>query len=71
MDDIPIAMWWSKAKAWAWAKLFVLPGNLLLLAVLIVTTWWLSNEFFQLGAWINPLPLVVGMSVEGLLGSRH
>jgi|GEM_PF-1511580 len=71
MDAIPIANWWLKTKTWGWAKLFVLPGNLLLLAVLIVITWWLSNEFFRLGAWINPLPLVIGMSLKGLLGSRQ
>lgn len=71
MNEIPIANWWSKTKAWGWAKLFVLPGNLLLLAVLIVIMWWLSNEFFRLGAWINPLPLVIGMSLKGLLGSRQ
>jgi hypothetical protein len=43
----------------------------MLLAGLIAATWWLSNELLRLGSWINPLPLVIGMSLKGLLSSRQ
>jgi hypothetical protein len=71
MDEVPIVARWAKAKAWAWARLVLLPVNLLLLAVMIVFTWLLSNELIRSGTWINPLPLVIGISLKGLLSSRQ
>ena len=71
MDAVALEAWREKISAWAWARLVLLPANLLLLCLLVVAAWWMSNEFFRAGAWINPLPLVIGMSIKGLLGSRQ
>ncbi len=49
----------------------VLVFNLVLLACLTWVVFALANYFLRKDVWINPLPLVVGMSLKGLLASRQ
>jgi hypothetical protein len=45
--------------------------NLALLAGLIAATLYAAHCLLRQDVWINPLPLVAGMSLKGLLASRH
>jgi hypothetical protein len=42
-----------------------------LLAGLVAATLYAAQWLLRHDVWINPLPLVVGMSLKGLLASRH
>ncbi len=50
-------------------------GILLLNLVLLVCLTWamfaMANYFMRKDVWINPLPLILGMSLKGLLASRQ
>ena len=48
-----------------------LVGNLVLLAGLVAATLYTAHWLLRQDIWINPLPLVAGMSLKGLLASRH
>jgi hypothetical protein len=53
-----------RARGWlAW--------NLGLLAGIVSIMFFGSNWLLRHDIWINPIPLVVGMSLKGLLASRH
>jgi hypothetical protein len=71
MDGLPLRPFREKAKAWAWARLVLLPINLALLIACLVLAWWLTDYALRGNTWINPVPLVIGMSLKGLLGSRQ
>jgi hypothetical protein len=71
MDRLPLRPFPEKARAWAWARLVLLPLNLALLIGCLWFAWWLTYSAFRADTWINPLPLVIGMSLKGLLGSRQ
>lgn len=45
--------------------------NLALLAGLVAATLYAAHWLLGQDVWINPLPVVVGMSLKGLLASRH
>jgi hypothetical protein len=49
----------------------ILVLNLVLLVCLTWATFALANYFMRKDVWINPLPLVLGMSLKGLLASRQ
>jgi hypothetical protein len=49
----------------------VLLGNLVLLGGLTWVMFAAANVLLRHDVWINPLPLVVGMSIKGLLASRQ
>lgn len=59
-----------KAPAYfrARAVLFV---NLILQAALAAGMFLVAYALLRVDVWINPLPLVLGMSIKGLLASRH
>jgi hypothetical protein len=71
MDRLPLRPFRDKAKAWAWARLVLLPLNLALLIACLALAWWLTDYALRGNTWINPVPLVIGMSLKGLLGSRQ
>jgi hypothetical protein len=71
MDQLPLRPLREKAGAWAWARLVLLPVNLALLIACLVFAWWLTDYALRGNTWINPVPLVIGMSLKGLLGSRQ
>jgi hypothetical protein len=71
MDQLPPRPVREKAKAWAWARLVLLPINLALLIACLAFAWWLTDYALRGNTWINPVPLVIGMSLKGLLGSRQ
>lgn len=53
-----------RARGWlAW--------NLGLLAAIVWVMFYAANWLLRHDIWINPVPLVVGMSLKGLLASRH
>ena len=53
-----------RARGWlAW--------NVGLLAGIVAIMFYGSNWLLRHDIWINPIPLVVGMSLKGLLASRH
>lgn len=49
----------------------ILVFNLALLGALTVVMFLVAHWLLREGVWINPLPLVIGMSIKGLLASRH
>jgi hypothetical protein len=71
MDQLPLRPFADKAKAWAWARLVLLPVNLALLIACLAFAWWVTDYALRGSTWINPVPLVIGMSLKGLLGSRQ
>jgi surface antigen len=71
MDEIPAVRWREKFRAWMWARLVLLPSNLVLLVCLILLSLWAPDRLVRYGLWINPLLLVLVMSLKGLLGSRQ
>jgi hypothetical protein len=73
MDQVPatsLRQAIPKAPSYLWAR-----GVLGLNLVLIVGLTWMmfaaANFLVRHDVWINPLPLVVGMSLKGLLASLH
>jgi hypothetical protein len=71
MDRLALRPFREKARAWAWARLVLLPVNIALLLACLWFAWWLTNYALREDTWINPVPLVIGMSLKGLLGSRQ
>jgi hypothetical protein len=73
MDEVPAtsfaeirtkAPFYLRARGWlAW--------NLVLLAGIVWIMFYAANWLLRHDIWINPIPLVVGMSLKGLLASRH
>jgi len=73
MDEVPAtslaelrtkAPFYLRARGWlAW--------NLVLLAGIVWVMFYAANWLLRHDIWINPVPLVVGMSLKGLLASRH
>ena len=73
MDEVPAtsfgelrtkAPFYLQARGWlAW--------NLVLLAGIVWIMFYAANWLLRHDIWINPVPLVVGMSLKGLLASRH
>ena len=73
MDEVPAtslaelrtkAPFYLRARGWlAW--------NLVLLAGIVWIMFYAANWLLRHDIWINPVPLVVGMSLKGLLASRH
>jgi hypothetical protein len=55
---------WIKARIWLVVAIGVLPVILWLL--LLAAEWWTLR-----GQWLNPLPIVVGMFIDGLMQSRQ
>jgi hypothetical protein len=73
MDQVPAtslgelrtkAPFYARARGW-------LAGNLVLLAGIVWIMFYAANWLLRHDIWINPVPLVVGMSLKGLLASRH
>jgi hypothetical protein len=71
MYAVPATAVLTKLRALVWARVFVLGANLVLFGVLLVAIFWLAVELLWRGAWLNPLPLVAGMAIKGLLSSRQ
>ena len=55
---------WMKARIWLVVAIGVLPVILWLL--LLAAEWWTLR-----GQWLNPLPIVIGMFIDGLMQSRQ
>ena len=49
----------------------VLLINLVILAALTGIMFAVADWLLRHDVWINPLPLIIGMSIKGLLASRH
>jgi hypothetical protein len=60
----------AKAPFYAVAR-GVLLANLVLIVFLTWGVFVLANYFLRKDVWINPLPLLLGMSLKGLLASRQ
>ena len=73
MDQVPATSlaglprkipFYLRARGWlAW--------NIALLAGIVWIMFYAANWLLRHDIWINPIPLVVGMSLKGLLASRH
>jgi hypothetical protein len=73
MDEVPATgfaqltakmPFYLRARGW-------LGWNLALLAGIVWIMFYAANWLLRHDIWINPVPLVVGMSLKGLLASRH
>lgn len=65
IQDVP-----AKSRPYLRARGWLL-WNLALLAGLILATLYVAHRLLQLDIWMNPIPLVIAMSLKGLLASRH
>jgi hypothetical protein len=65
IQDVP-----AKSRPYLRARGWLL-WNLALLAGLIFGTLYAAHRLLQLDIWMNPIPLVIAMSLKGLLASRH
>jgi len=73
MDQLParsLGEIFVKAPAY-FRSLGILVLNLILLAALTWAMFGIANFFLRKGVWINPLPLVLGISIKALLASRQ
>jgi hypothetical protein len=73
LDAVPAASFAelrSKAPVYLRARGW-LAWNLALLAGIVWIMFYAANWLLRHDIWINPIPLVVGMSLKGLLASRH
>ena len=73
MDQLPartLGGIFVKAPAY-FRSLGILVLNLIILAGLTWAMFAIANFFLRKGVWINPLPLVLGISIKALLASRQ
>lgn len=60
------------ARKWAWYLIarVLLAGNISVLALSLWGVVLLSQRVLALGLWLNPLPIILGTCIDGLLHSR-